>query len=388
MKQWSRARTTRYLVVAVFVATFDRSVISPMFIGMAQDFDTTLATITLSASAYYFAYGLAQPLWGIVSDRLGRISTMRLALVLAAAADLLSVIPMPIEPFIVMRAVAGAAMAGVFPTALIFIGDTIENDRERQPVIASLMTGVALGLTLGTVLGGIGISTIGWQAFFVANALASVGLAWLVRSMPNPRPEGGRLPVATAFRIVLSNHWSWLLYALVFVEAGVLLGVFILIPAALETSGSTAAVAGLVAGGYGLSVLGTSVIVRRMSLKAPPHILLAIGGTAATLGFALLALQVSAALVLASVMLQGVAWVFMHTTLQTWATTLSDQARATAVSLFAGFMFLGNAVGTLLAGILLQSQGTRVLFTTAAVTMVLLTAVAAASRRRYSLRLG
>lgn len=386
--EWGQARITRYLLVAVFIATFDRAVVTPMFVGMAQDFGTTLATITLSASAYYFAYGLAQPVWGIVSDRLGRISTMRLALVLAAAADLASIVPMPIEPFIALRAVAGAAMAGVFPTAIIFIGDTIPDDRKRQPVIASLMTGVALGLTMGTVLGGIGISTIGWQAFFVANAAVSILLAWLVRDMPNPRPEGGRLPVATAFRIVLSNRWSWLLYALVFVEAGVLLGVFALIPAALETSGSTAAVAGLVAGGYGLSVLVTSMVVRRMSVHAPPHLLLAVGGTAAAVGFAVLAVHVSAALVLVSVVMQGIAWVFMHTTLQTWATTLSDRARATAVSLFAGCMFLGSALGTLLAGIGLESEGPTLLFGAAALIMVALTVAATATRRRYSLRLG
>jgi predicted MFS family arabinose efflux permease len=388
VRHWSQARISRFLVVAVFIATFDRSVVTPMFLGMAQDFHTDLATITLSASAYYFAYGLAQPVWGIISDRLGRTSTMRLALALAALADVLSVVPMPIEAFIVMRAVAGAAMAGVFPTTLIFIGDTIPDDRERQPAIARLMTGVAMGLTLGTVLGGIGIATIGWQAFFLSTAVASTVLAWLLRSMPNPRPSGGRLPILVSFRIVLTDRWPWLLYGLVFTEAGLLLGVLALIPSALESSGSTAVVAGAVTGAYGLAVLGTSMIVRRMSLHAPAHTLLAIGGTSATLGFCILAFQVSVATVLVSVLLQGVAWVFMHTTLQTWATTLSDRARATAVSLFAGCMFLGNAFGTFIAGSVLQNEGPRLLFGAAAILMVPLTIVATMSRQRYANRLG
>ena len=96
---WTVERTIRFLPFAVFVATFDRAVIAPMLLGMSQDFNVDLATITLSASAYYLAYGLAQPVWGLVSDRLGRIATMRLALILAGVLDLISVIPMSIEPF-------------------------------------------------------------------------------------------------------------------------------------------------------------------------------------------------------------------------------------------------------------------------------------------------
>jgi predicted MFS family arabinose efflux permease len=384
---WSIDRTIRFLPFAVFVATFDRAVIAPMLLGMGQDFGVDLATITLSASAYYLAYGLAQPVWGLVSDRLGRIATMRLALVLAGVLDLVSVIPMSIEPFIATRAVAGACMAGVFPTAVIFIGDTVHDQRRRQPAIAGLQTGVALGLTLGTVLGGIGIATVGWQAFFVATAIACFGMAWYVRSMPNPKPGPARVPALESFRLVLSDHWAWILYALVFAEAAILLGVFALVPASLESTGTSAAVAGVAAAGYGIAVLLASILVRRTSLRVPADRFLLVGGTSATLGFGLLAIHVSVLTVFVSVALQGVAWVGMHTTLQTWATTISDRARATAVSLFAGFMFLGNGVGASVAGYVLDFEGARPLFLGATVGMVVLTAASVISRQRYEHRL-
>jgi len=77
----------------------------------------------------------------------------------------------------------------------------------------------------------------------------------------------------------------------------------------------------------------------------------------------------------------------MHSTLQTWATSLSAEARATAVSLFAGFMFFGNAVGTMIAGVALQDSGSRALFMSLAAIAFVLTVVAATSRRRFEHRL-
>ncbi|MEK9736759.1 MAG: hypothetical protein VW239_05510, partial [Candidatus Nanopelagicales bacterium] len=116
-------------------------------------------------------------------------------------------------------------------------------------------------------------------------------------------------------------------------------------------------------------------------------ILLVIGGSGAVLCYALLAISITPAFVVSGVVLLGVAWVFMHSTLQTWATSLTAEARATAVSLFAGFMFFGNAVGTLIAGVALQDAGARALFFTFTVIALILTTVAATARRRFEHRL-
>lgn len=359
-----------------------------MLITMGNDFNVDLATITISASAYLLLYGLAQPVWGVISDRLGRIATLQLALVLAATMDLASVIPMPIEAFVVVRALAGATMAGIFPMAVIFLGDTINAPQRRQSAIASLQTGVAVGLTLGTVLGGVGVVVVGWQAFFVSTAVVCFVLAFVVRKAPNVRPGEDRLPTRLAFAEVARNKWAWFLYLLVFVEAASLLGGFNLVPAALEETGRSPAIAGLATGTYGLSVLATSMVVRRVTHRVSPAGFLLIGGVSAGFGFGMLILIVSPAMVLVSCALQGVAWVTMHTTLQTWSTTLSNRARATAVSLFAGFMFLGNGFGAFVAGYLLDFQGSEVMFSVITTAVVGLTILAVIGARRYQHRLG
>lgn len=387
-KPWTLERTLGFLPFAILVATFDRAVVTPMLVSMGADFDVNIATITVSVSVYLLAYGFAQPVWGIISDRLGRTATMRLALVLAGIFDIISVIPMPIEAFIAARGIAGATMAGVFPTAVIFIGDMVSDPRKRQAPMANLQTGVALGLTLGTVLGGLGVAFVGWQAFFIATGLVCFLIAWYVRGMPNPKPGAERLPVLTSFRIVFTNHWAWILYALVFLEAGALLGGFSLVPAALEEAGSTPAVAGLVTGAYGVMVLVTSMYVRKRAAHLPPYIYLLVGGISASIAFALLTWMVSPAIVVVSVALQGIAWVTMHPTLQVWSTTLSVEARATAVSLFAGFMFLGNGVGAQIAGYLLDFEGARIMFAVITAATIVLTITSVLSSRRYVHRLG
>lgn len=357
-----------------------------MLLAMSTDFEVSLSVISLAASAYFLTYGFAQPVWGIISDRIGRVAVMRMALLLSAALDALSAVPMPIGAFIVVRALSGACMAGVFPAALIYVGDAIDDPRERQPRIALLMSGVAIGITLGTLAAGLGVETIGWRAFYLVTAALSAGIAWYVSRIPEPaRPPSPS--VGRAFSIVLSDGWSWLLYALVFIEAGILLGGFAMIPASIELDGGTPAIAGLLTAGYGVSVLVMSTIARYLSARLTAATLLVIGGSGAIIGFGLLAVEISPLLVIASVALLGVAWVFMHSTLQTWATSLTAEARATAVSLFAGFMFLGNGVGTLLAGFALESAGSRLLFLTVTLIALGLTAVAAIARRRFDNRL-
>lgn len=388
MNAWNLERTAKFLPFAVFVATFDRAVIGPMLITMGDDFNVDLATITVAASAYLLFYGLAQPVWGLISERIGRIATLQLALVSAATMDLLSVIPMPIEAFIGVRAVAGATMAGVFPMAVIFLGDTIATPQRRQSAIASLQTGVAIGLTLGTVLGGVGVVLIGWQAFFISTALVCLVLAFVFRNAPNVRPGADRLPTKVAFAEVARNKWAWFLYLLVFIEAASLLGGFNLVPAALEETGRSPAIAGLATGTYGLSVLATSMVVRRVTERVRPAGFLLIGGVSAGIGFGMLILLVSPATVLISCALQGVAWVTMHTTLQTWSTTLSNRARATAVSFFAGFMFLGNGFGAFVAGYLLDFRGSVAMFSVVTSTVIVLTILAVIGARRYQHLLG
>jgi MFS family permease len=70
----------RLLQLAAFFSSFDRFAVAPMLVTIAASLGTSLAGVAATASLYYLLYGGMQPVWGMLSDRLGRVRVMRLTL--------------------------------------------------------------------------------------------------------------------------------------------------------------------------------------------------------------------------------------------------------------------------------------------------------------------
>ena len=136
--------------------------------------------------------------------------------------------------------------------------------------------------------------------------------------------------------------------AMAFTEGAVLLGALTLLPAAAEDAGSTAAVAGAVTGVYGISVFLGARLVGRLSQSWHPARLIALGAAAAVVSCATLTVSRDPFAAVTAALLLGLAWTAMHSSLQTWATEVLPQARASIVSLFAGSLFVGSALAAVL----------------------------------------
>src|SRR2546426_12018515 len=106
----------RLLSAGPFVTMLDRFAIAPVLIPIALEFRAPLGAVAIAATAYYFAYGLAQPFWGFASDRLGRVRIIRISLGATAVACALSAIAPNIDLLIFARIVAGAAGIARHPT--------------------------------------------------------------------------------------------------------------------------------------------------------------------------------------------------------------------------------------------------------------------------------
>jgi predicted MFS family arabinose efflux permease len=340
----------RLLQATTFVSTLDRFAMPPMLVVMAGALGVPLSTIVQTAGLYFLAYGLMQPVWGVVSDRLGRVRTLRISLLLAALASGASALSANVVQLGITRALAGAFFAAAVPASLIYVGDTVPGER-RQTEITNLMTGVALGTALASAGAGALAQLASWRYAFVVSAGCALVLLVLLRRLPEPANERPAEHLLAPAGRVLRSRSTLLVLLLAFVEGGVLLGALTLLPAAIESTGVGSTVAGAITAVYGAAVFLFARLVGWMSRRWPMWRLIAVGATAATAACALAAISQQAAVAAAVAVLIGLGWAAMHSSLQTWATQVLPSARATVVSLFAGSLFAGSAVSSaLLAG--------------------------------------
>jgi predicted MFS family arabinose efflux permease len=376
------SRPLGLLQTAAFVSTFDRFAMPPLLLAIAHDFDAPLAAVVTAAGAYFLAYGLMQPVWGVLSDRLGLVRTMRLTLFLAGSCSLASALSTGPLGLAITRALAGGFFAATYPACLIYLGDTVPS-QDRQPQIARLMVGIAVGTAAASLGAGLVATLASWRLAFVVTGTAALCLVLVLRALPEPPMTRGSSGLLSPFGRVLHSPMTLAVLGLAFVEGGALLGTLTLVPPAIEHLGHSAAVAGLVAGIYGLSVLVSSRMVGRAAGRTRPATLIAVGALSALGACALLTVsQEPLAGVLAAVLL-GVAWTYMHSSLQTWATDVLPDDRATVVSLFAGSLFCGSAIAALAVSGLADAGRYSAIFGCAAIACLLLGIAATTLRSRW-----
>jgi predicted MFS family arabinose efflux permease len=373
------------LQLAAFLSSFDRFAVAPMLVTIAASLGASLSEVAATASLYYLLYGAMQPVWGMLSDRIGRVRVMRLTLYGATVAGVVSALAPNLGVLVAARALAGGLFAAVIPAALVYVGDTVGMD-SRQKALADLMAASAVGTALATALGGLAAYLDAWRFAFAAPALAGGVLALLLARLPEPKdfaPEEREGPLVQVGR-VLGRPWALAVVVIAAVEGAVILGCLTFLAPSLEIDGFSPAVAGLAVGLYGLAVLGWTRAVKRVSDRLGAAALILIGGGMLTLGYASGALGPPLVGVGIAAVLVGGGFAFMHSTLQTWATEVVPEARATVISLFAAALFVGSGVATTVAAPLAEGGSFGLLFAAAAVVAVPLGLFAALARWRYA----
>jgi predicted MFS family arabinose efflux permease len=372
----------RLLQVNAFVSILDRFAMPPMLLAIATDLDVPLSAVVQAAGAYFLAYGLSQPIWGVVSDSVGLVRTMRLALLVAGAAALVAAgagTPLALG---LARGVGGAFFGAAYPAGIIYVGDTVPAER-RQRELTRLMVGVACGTALASAGAGVAAQLFSWRAVFVVTGVAALALCVPLARLPEPpRTRAHRGPLAPLVRVARSRAALFVL-GLAFVEGGVVIGALTLLPAAVEAAGAPAALAGGVTAVYGIAVLVFAGVVGRLSRRVHPSRLIAVGAAAAVAACLLLAWSQTAVAAIAVTLLLGLTWAAMHSSLQTWATEVLPPARATVVSLFAGALFCGSALAAVAVADLADAGRYRTIYLLAGLLAVPLGLVAVRGRARW-----
>jgi len=405
--------------MAAFMVQADARVIDPLLHVVAADFQTTVPAAAIVISAYALPYGLFQLLYGPVGDRIGKIRVVAICLAVFSFGTFACAFVPNVAVFAALRFLTGVAAAAVVPMSLGHIGDTFPY-HERQVALARFMSALMIGQIAGSTLGGIFGEYLGWRYVFVVfgvvSLAVSVQLARGGRRLQEPRtatrPLGPALltvPLAgtlifAGFLGVVPAAWSALLegiggclliYALASQYRGLLArptvrlvlgtvmleGVFVfgglayLASSLTDRFGINYAYAGLMVAGFGCGGLVYSGSARRLVAGVGELGVLLLGGALMGIAFVSIAVMPSWHWFVPAVIVLGMGYYTMHGTLQTLATELAPDSRGTAISLFAFFFFLGQALGPQLLGAILKTRGYAGAFTVAGVALFTTAAV-------------
>ncbi|WP_369045841.1 MFS transporter [Sinomonas sp. P10A9] len=367
-----------------FLSFFDRFATPPMLVVLANRTDLTLADAVGLVASYSLLYALGQPLWGFISDRFGRVTVLRTALVGLLLAAIASTLFSAHVPLLIARSAAGLMAGCLYPTLLTIIGDT-RTGIERARGLSDLQIYSALGTTVATLAAGALAAFTDWRVVFGLPALGCLALLlFLRRAHDGAAHRRGRVDVRAAFSGAALG-----VYGVAVLEGAVLMGILTYVVPALQHADVPIAVAGILASGYGVGVILGARLMRRLVQRFTRTQLMGIGGVVLLVGYVASSIAQNPATITVTAVLVGASNAVLHSSVQGWATEVAPKARATAVSLFACSLFLGSSAGTFLTAGLAGNGEYGAIFLLGLVATALLTAVvtlghATWERRRVS----
>lgn len=347
-----------------FASTFTMRIVDPLVPTLAGEFSRSIPQVAAIATAFSFAYAIGQPFLGPVADSVGKLRSISTCLFVLAVLSVAAALSSGFDLLTAFRTASGIAAGGVIPAAMAAIGDRAPM-AERQILLGRFLVLMIVGQMAGAACSGLIAEQIGWRgAFVTAGALAAVA-GLLVVLVLKPRPAAERPPLSVSgamngYRTVFANPRTRVLYALVIVEGSLIFGMPPYVAAILhERAGVGPSLAGLVIAGTGVGGLLYGFTTRILVERLGPARMAVVGGLLMGGAYALFSLSFLpwwSALPLFVV--NGFGFFLMHGTFQAQATELAPTHRASAVALFACFLFLGHAIGPVVMGFALHALGT------------------------------
>jgi predicted MFS family arabinose efflux permease len=233
------------------------------------------------------------------------------------------------------------------------------------------MTGNLLGASLSGLIG----DFLGWRG-----VLAVLGSLAIIASVAVAIGfRGGVLKRAPAkvdlsvlwhgYRTILANPNAGVCYSAVFVEGCCVLGLFPYVASFLFEQGVTSlSIGGLVIAGFAVGGLFYTLSVSRFLPWLGINGLMISGAVLMALQLVIIAFGPRWQLQVLSFIAMGWGFYMIHGSLQVFASELSVEARATALSLHAFFFFMGQTVGPVAYGFgILHAGKVPTLLTSAAI---------------------
>lgn len=186
------------LWLAIFLVMMGFGIVLPVLQFYARDVGATPFEIGLLATSYAFMQFLFAPVWGGLSDRIGRKPVFSVGLVGYAVSFVVFGLSHEVWQLFLARILGGVLSAATLPTAMAYISDTT-SEEERGSGMGFMGAAMGLGFTIGPGVGGVlGHYSLTLPFFVGAGlAIATLGLSWGALPEPPARaaaaPRGSRL---------------------------------------------------------------------------------------------------------------------------------------------------------------------------------------------------
>jgi predicted MFS family arabinose efflux permease len=350
------------IALATFSAALSARALDPVLPHVAEDFSVSIATAASFAAAFAFTFAIIQPVLGAFADVFGKARLMIVALTLLGFANILGAMATSFPLLFASRILAGIGSGGVFPIALGLTSDLVGAEK-RQVAIGRTLAGAMTGNLLGATVSGLIGDFLGWRGVLavlgaivvVASIVVAIGFRGAALTHP---PRTSLSALKQGYRTIFTNPNARICYSAVFIEGCCVLGLFPFIASFLFDLGQTSlSIAGVVIAGFAVGGLFYTMTVSRLLPKIGVNGMI-IGG-AALVGVQLMAVALGLEwrLQLLNLIFMGWGFYMIHGSLQVFASELSAEARATALSLHAFFFFMGQTVGPIAYGFGIQHAG-------------------------------
>ncbi|MFI0448500.1 MFS transporter [Actinomadura sp. 6N118] len=157
------------LAAGFVMAGLDATVMQVAGATIQERLDASLTQLTWAVDGYVLTFAALLMLAGGLAGRIGARTVYMWGMAIFVVASLASALAPTIESLIAARLLQGAGAALFMPSSLALLVHAFPDPRERTKVLGLWSAVVSSSLALGPTVGGIMVSTLGWQSIFLIN---------------------------------------------------------------------------------------------------------------------------------------------------------------------------------------------------------------------------
>ncbi|WP_462418458.1 MFS transporter [Kytococcus sp. Marseille-QA3725] len=331
--------------VACFAQLYSPQGVLPL---LAVDLGVTASQASLAVSAATIGLALSVLPWSLVADRIGRLTSIRIALV--GGTGLGMVVPFCpwFELMLVLRVLEGAALGGVAALAVAYLGEEVTASAAAVAA-GTYVAGTSLGGLMGRIVAAPVGDWLGWRAGVssVAGLAAVAVIAFFV--LP-PQPQGFRAQRSSVRRVagICRDHLHRPGLVAVYAQAFLLMGGFVAMynyltfrlegaPYGLSVGAASLLFLAYLSGTWSARVAGG--LAGRWG-RLP----VMLGSTACMVAGALVTLAVWLPMVIVGLVLFTAGFFGAHSVASGWAGAAAEHGRSQSTSLYTLAYYAGSSV--------------------------------------------